>query len=75
VELIAFEYVCRLVVEIRSEQSFVDLVAAVCLQQCCDRACWNYEKILESKHSWVGNFCMRQDCVGSEANVVGGQQF
>jgi hypothetical protein len=39
VELIAFEYVCRSVVVIRSEQSFVDLVAVVCLQQCCDMAC------------------------------------
>jgi hypothetical protein len=51
----------------------VDLVATICLQQCCDRACWNYEKILESEHSWMGNFCMKQDGVGSEANVVGGQ--
>jgi hypothetical protein len=31
VELIAFEYVCRSNVEICSEQSFVDLVAVVCL--------------------------------------------
>jgi hypothetical protein len=51
------------------------MFAAVCLQQCCDRTCRNYEKILELEHSWVGNFCMRQDGVGSEANVVGGQQL
>jgi hypothetical protein len=50
----------------------VDLVVVVYLQQCCDRTCWNYEKILELEHFWVGNFCMRQDGVGSEANVVGG---